>query len=81
MLSERHFEEPLAHLVWHMEFGNLEGLLLTIVDATTHDPKQREATKSLVRKSLRGWINDLPKLKSEGIDSPNFKVIDPVSKK
>ena len=34
---------------------NIEGQLLTLVDATFQDPEQRKAQKDMIRKIVWGW--------------------------
>lgn len=36
--------------------GILEGEILTIIDATTQDQKQKEAIKSITRKAIWNWF-------------------------
>lgn len=67
-------EPRYANLLWSYEVSDLEGRLLTIVDASLSDPQQRKAVKDLVRQNIRQWGMNLPHLESEGLDSPNFKI-------
>lgn len=56
-----HEEGYIQNGVWPIikaeDFKHLEGKLLTIVDATFSDPKQREAFKAVVKSELREWYN------------------------
>lgn len=40
------------------ELGNLIGRLLTLNDATEHDPERRAAKKSLIKQTCRDWLED-----------------------
>lgn len=67
-------ERPSAYLVWESQFRELEGVLLTVVDASFSDKQQREAVKSIVRRGMYSWLRDCPELESQGLDSPDFKI-------
>lgn len=64
-----------AKLAWDEDLNSLQGHLLTFIEATTDDPEKRKASKDIVRAILNDWRNKLPNLKSEGLDSPNFTLI------
>lgn len=57
-------------------YNNLMGRLLTIVEATIESPERREAIKSLFRKELASWNDELIKaameLASGGSSSENI---------
>lgn len=42
---------------FHTQVSFLEGKVLTVVDASYSDREQREAVKSLMRKTVREWGN------------------------
>ena len=69
------FTEP--SLIDGAKMRNLEGKLLTIIDATFQDKYQREAHKSLVRNEIWNWwyqYNSIPKMsnnKDELIEPTN----------
>lgn len=68
--------EMMAHVVWPGQFGNLEGKLLTIVDASFADTQQRKAVKDLVRQTLWDWRQVTTLVESKGLDSPLFEVLE-----
>lgn len=59
-----------AHAINYTELYNLKGRLLTLVDATFTDPEQRAAHKTLVWRTLTGWMEDTV---MEGYESPSMK--------
>lgn len=69
-------EEPQAKLAWDNDIDNLLGHLLTFIEATTDDQEKRKASKDIVRAIVGDWRIKRPTLKSEGLDSPNFKLVD-----
>ena len=69
------FSEP--SLISSKELRNIEGRLLTIIDATFQDKFQREAQKSIVRKEIWEWwyqYNSIPKCSHDGV-SDHFPVV------
>lgn len=42
-----------------LQFDQLMGRILTIVDASFAEPEQRSAVKGLVRGSIKGWVQDI----------------------
>lgn len=64
---------PALH---HEQFANLEGRILTVIDAAFPVGDQREAIKKLVKDSTRSWFNKMIEQNSErmhGSKSTNFK--------
>src|SRR3990167_957348 len=45
---------PALH---HEQFSNLEGRVLTVLDAAFPEGTQREAIKKLLRDNMRSWFN------------------------
>lgn len=52
LTSELNGEQPIFALLGYDDIRNLEGKLLTIVDASFQDREQRRAFKSLVRRTI-----------------------------
>lgn len=69
-------EDNGARLLWLQEARYLQGQLLTLVDASFSDKEQRKAFKDVLSKTFWDGIYKQPRLKSESINSPNFKIID-----
>jgi hypothetical protein len=43
----------------YVEVRNLVGRLLTLNDAANVDPVRREATKTLLKQTVYGWLDDM----------------------
>jgi hypothetical protein len=48
-----------AYPINYDEVYNLKGRLLTLIDATNGDPRQRKALKDLVWQTLQHWMGDI----------------------
>lgn len=52
--------DSLVSVLEHSDLSQVEGRILTIIDASFTDRQQREAVKSLVRVALWDWASSLP---------------------
>lgn len=68
--------EMMAHVVWPSQFGDLEGKLLTIVDASFSDAQQRKAVKDLVRQRMWDWRQTTTMVESQGYESRIFEILE-----
>lgn len=57
--TEKHYNDSDHVQICYSELGDLQGQLLTYVDATFIDEKQREAHKSIVKRVTKDWMNNL----------------------
>lgn len=58
--SQPRYDSPseVEYLLFSPSIGDLEGQVLTFIDASIHDPVQRKALKDLIRPMIWRWAID-----------------------
>lgn len=67
MSSKVSFDTHADAVILREDTNDLVGKLLTYVDATFTDPKQREAQKSIVKQTVYNWFYDLEERANPGM--------------